>query len=278
MLTDRYGASYRTCEASCASTGISRRWIVSAPTVQQTEFRWVFPRWQPPPGNGLVAIVSRAETTRGWVDSLLALDGDLRYVWTGLGGEPERRALEILEGFNGVAAIAAAGADARQVSLALEVAGWLSRRRAAGDGPLVRHCMTSWPAPTPPPGAVRVPHLVSVRHGAAVSDTVVWELLDVASARHWLDLPPDWQFFESHLRRLLWLRAAVRTRRLPATPLARRVFELTHMSGTELSIEVVYRNANLFSTLVEAWREVPFWPAFSGGNRTVSGLGGADAT
>lgn len=271
MLMDRYGASYRPAGRRVLPGSGSRRWIVSAQTAQQTEFRWAFPRWQPPPGNGLVAIVSRAETTRGWVDSLLALDGDRQYVWTGLGGEPERRALEILERFKGVATISAAGADVRQVSLALEVAGWLSRQRA-GDRPRVRHCMTSWPAPSPPPGAVRVPHLVSVRHGAAVSDAVVWELLDAASARELLDLPPDWQFFESHLRRLLWLRAAMRTGRLPATPLARRVLELTRMSSTELSIEVVYRNADLFSTLVEAWREVPFGSVFSGENRMVKAL------
>lgn len=262
VLTARHGAYLAGGTAWRASAGRPRRCVVSVLTMQQTEFRWVFPRWQPPPGNGLVAIVSRAEATRGWVNSLLAIDGDRQWVWAGLGGEPEDRALEIVDRFGvAMASLAAAGTDVRRVCLTLQVAGWLSRQRAgAGDAESrpARSCLTCCSAPAPPPGAVRVPHLVSVRHGGWVKDAVVWELMDATFARQWLGLPPGWEFFESHLRRLLWLRAAVRVGRLPATPLARRLVQLIYACDADLSIEMVYRNDDLFRLLLEAWEGVPF--------------------
>lgn len=99
---------------------------------------------------------------------------------------------------------------------------------------------------------------MSVRHGGWVKDAVVWELMDATCAHQWLGLPPGWEFFESHLRRLLWLRAAVRAGRLPTTPLARRLLELTYAGDADLSIEMVYRNDDLFRLLLEAWEAVPF--------------------
>lgn len=214
---------------------------------------WGFPPWQPPPGNGLVAVVPVTEATRGWVENLLAVEKGKQVVWAGLGDRPEARALELVDQFTVPAAtLVGAGIDARQAWAALQVAVRLSHQPTICGG-AVRCCLTSWAAPTSPAGTVRVPHLLSISRGTTTVDAVVWELADIATARELTGLPPDWEFFDCHVSALLDVRAALRARRLPATPLARRVSELTWVIGEELSIELVYREAGLFRLLLEAW-------------------------
>jgi len=226
---------------------------VSTLTIQPVRVRWAPPPWQPPPGDGLVAVVSRSAVTGGWAESLLARQGDRQYVWAPLGCRPEQQAMEIAAGFGAtVATLARGGADARQTSVALQVASWLSKQREARGMPGT--CLTAWCAPQVPAGAVRVPHLVSVQRHTLPADVVVWELTDAASAREQVGLPSGAEFVESHLGTLLWLRAAVRERRLPATPLARRLLDILDVHGNELSTEVVYRNGELFRLLLDAWR------------------------
>lgn len=45
-------------------------------------FRLIWPPWQPPPGDGVVAMVREPCSTRAWVDALLVRKHSLRYVWT----------------------------------------------------------------------------------------------------------------------------------------------------------------------------------------------------
>jgi hypothetical protein len=214
---------------------------------------WGFPPWQPPSGNGLVAVVQAAETTRGWVENLLAVEQGKQVVWARLGDRPEPQALELVDQFTVPAAtLVRPGTDVRQAWAALQVAVWLSHRPTTRGG-RVKCCLTSWAAPTPPAGTVRIPHLLSISRGTTAVDAVVWELADIASARELAGLPTDWEFFDCRVSTLLELRAALRAQRLPATPLARRVSELTWAHGEELSIELVYREAGLFRLVLEAW-------------------------
>jgi hypothetical protein len=204
----------------------------------------------------LVALVPAVEATCGWAENLLAVDDDHQVVWAALGNRAERQALKLVEEFTLPAAtLVGAGTDARQTWVALQVAEWLFRQRTVGGS--AGSCLTAWAAPTPPPGMVRVPHLVSVARGTTVREVVVWELSDVASAHRQLGLPRDWEFFDDHVPALLGLRAAIRAGRLPATPAARRLLELTWASNGELSIELVYRNAGLVRLFVETWQSHP---------------------
>lgn len=182
----------------------------------------------------------------------MARDAGVQYVWTGVDDEPEGHAWEVTQRFGvAVATLAVGRADPRQVHLALQVAGWLSLHRTGG-GP-AQSCLTCWSAPNPLSGTVRIPHLVSVRHGVRVRDAVVWELSARTSAREHVDVPDDLGFFESHLETLLELRAAARERRLPATPASWRLLDLLDAHGADLSIELVYRNADLFRLLLGSW-------------------------
>jgi len=225
-------------------------------TGQQCEFRWGLPQWQPPSGTGLVAVVPVGEATVGW-DCLLARTDAVHYVWVGLGDDPERRAWEFAAVRGATTACLAVGhTDVRQVDLALQVAGWLLRRRASPDakGSTVPGvCLTASSRPALPEGKVRIPHLVSVRRGPKVHDTVVWELADRALARGHVRLPANPEAFESHLSALLALRSAARERRLPMTPLARHLLDLLDANGGDLSIELVYANATLFHSLLDWW-------------------------
>lgn len=182
----------------------------------------------------------------------MAVDGERQVVWAGLGADPEREAVEIAGRYVVPAAtLVAGGADSRKLWLGLQVAVELSRRRSAGG--LVGSCLTCWSRPLLPAGMVRVPHLVSIRRGVVVRDVVVWELSDADSARDRVGLPADWEFFEAHLAELLRLRARLRAGRLPAGVLARRVVDMVGAQGGlsgELSIEVVYRHADLFRQLL----------------------------
>ena len=45
-------------------------------------FRLIWPPWQPPPGDGVVAMVREPCSTRASVDALLVRKHSLRYVWT----------------------------------------------------------------------------------------------------------------------------------------------------------------------------------------------------
>lgn len=223
---------------------------------QQCEFRWGHPQWQPPSGSGLVAVVPVGEATRGW-ECLLACADGVHYVWLGLGSDPEHHAWEIATARGATMACLAVGpTDVRQIDLALQVAGWLFRRRAipgAKGSTLPGVCLTASSRPALPEGKVRIPHLVSVRRGPKVQDTVVWELADRALAREHAHMPANPGVFESHLKTLLTLRSAVRERRLPMTPLARRLLDLLDANGGDLSIELVYANATLFHSLLDWW-------------------------
>jgi len=66
--------------------------------------------------------------------------------------------------------------------------------------------------------------------------------------------PVDWEFFEAHLPVLLRLLAACRAGRLPGRWVARRLVDLIYQRGGELSIEVVYRHADLFRVLLGTQR------------------------
>src|SRR5690606_24967056 len=128
--------------------------------------------------------------------------------------EPERQAVGIVACYSvPVATLAVGGVDSRQLWLGLQVAAGLSRRRAAGG--VVGSCLTCWSRPVVPAGMVRVPHLVSVRQGAVITDVAVWELTDAESARDRVGFPVDWEFFEARLPVLLRLRAACRMVRFP---------------------------------------------------------------
>lgn len=215
-------------------------------------FDLTWPRWQPPPGDGLVAIVAqRGAATLGWADALLARDDTGLYVWASHDGERERHALAVRE-LPAVRAVALAsgGTDPRQVSLALAVAAWLRDRPGAYREPGESR-LTSCSAPTPPPGAVRIPHLVSVRRSGRVTDTVVWELAPAAAAHWWFDpSESSQQFVEEHLDGLLRLRAAARTGRLPATAAACRLSNL--LTDRDLSSELVYQRLDLLRLLLKA--------------------------
>jgi hypothetical protein len=215
-------------------------------------FRWVWPPWQPPPGEGLVAIANQADATLGWADALLARHGSDLYVWAAVGGEPLRHALDILDRPGVVAATMAWNhADPRKVSIALEVAAWLASQRAESH---IRGCLTAWSPPAPPPGILRVPRLVTLLDGSTATDTVVWELLPDARLREGLGAPlPDLTLVESNLDALIEFRAMLRTGRVPATPVTARVLDLIALDGHhDLSIELVIEHLDLFWVLFDA--------------------------
>jgi hypothetical protein len=129
------------------------------------------------------------------------------------------------------------------VRLALELAVDLTAARHNGA------CLTSWAPPGPPPGVVRIPHLVTIQRDGVITDTVVWELAPLAVAQHWLGGPlPDQAFFESRLEALLRLRGAARRGQLPATAVAAGLTEL--IPDRDLSIRVVYEHAATFKALL----------------------------
>lgn len=220
-------------------------------------FDLTWPRWQPPPGDGLVAVVAQGgAATLDWADALLARDDTGLYVWASHRGNRERHALTIRE-LPAVRAVALAsgGTDPRQVSLALAVASWLRDRPGAyRESSAYRESgasrVTSCVPPAPPPAAVRIPHLVSVRRSGRLTDTVVWELAPAAAAHSWFDpSESSQQFVEAHLDGLLRLRAAARTGRLPATAAACRLSHL--LNDRDLSSELVYQRLDLLRLLLK---------------------------
>jgi hypothetical protein len=102
--------------------------------------------------------------------------------------------------------------------------------------------------PVTPPGTVRVPHLVTTT-GTATKDLVVWELMTVEQALSLLGPAlPDPRIVESRIPQLLALRAAARSRRLPATDAGRRLASL--LTDRPLSIRLVYQHPTLFTDLL----------------------------
>jgi hypothetical protein len=206
-------------------------------------FHLTWPPWQPPGADGLAAIVAPGALT-AWADGLLARTGDGLVVWAATGAEPEAEALARLR-YPGVRALTLtpAKSDPRRVRLALELAVDLTAARHNGA------CLTSWAPPGPPPGVVRIPHLVTIQRDGVITDTVVWELAPLAVAQHWLGGPlPDQAFFESRLEALLRLRGAARRGQLPATAVAAGLTEL--IPDRDLSIRVVYEHAATFKALL----------------------------
>lgn len=206
-------------------------------------FRLAWPPWQPPGVDGLAAIVAPGAST-AWADGLLARTGDGLVVWAATGTDPEAQGLARVR-YPGVRAVTLtpARSDPRRVRLALELAINLTAARRNGA------CLTSWAPPVPPPGVVRIPHLVTVQRDGAVTDTVVWELAPLAVAQHWLGGPlPDQALFEAQLDALLRLRGAARRGQLPATAVAAGLTEL--IPDRDLSIRVVYEHAATFRALL----------------------------
>jgi hypothetical protein len=242
----------------------------------EPHFHLAWPPWQPPGVDGLAAIVAPGAST-AWADGLLARTDDGLVVWAATGAEPEAQAVARLQ-YPGVRAVtlAPARSDPRRVRLGLDLAVHLATVRHNGAGepaPPERPppaaggtavgsagagtpraaagvaCLTSWAPPTPPPGVVRIPHLVTIHRDGVVTDTVVWELATVAVAQHWLGGPlPDQAFVEAHLDTLLWLRGAARRGQLPATAVAAGLADL--LRGRDLSIRLVYEHPALFRTLL----------------------------
>lgn len=216
-------------------------------------FHLAWPPWQPPGVDGLAAIVAPGAST-GWADGLLARDHDGLVVWAATGAEPEAQGLARLQ-YPGVRAVTLAPAkgDPRRVRLGLELAVRLATARhhdgLTNQRTGVAACLTSWSAPAPPPGVVRIPHLITVQRDGTVSDLVVWELAPLATAQLWLSGPlPDQALFEAHLDTLLRLRGAARRGQLPATAVAAGLGEL--LRDRDLTIRLVYEHAALFRTLL----------------------------
>jgi hypothetical protein len=206
-------------------------------------FHLGWPPWQPPGTDGLAAIVAPGAST-AWADGLLARTGEGLVVWAATGSDPEQQALARLR-YPGVRAVTLAPArgDPRRVKLALELAVHLTTSRGTGA------CLTSWAPPGLLPGAVRIPHLVTIQREGTVTDTAVWELAPLAVAQHWLGGPlPDQRFFETRLAALLRLRGAARRGQLPATAVAAGLAEL--IPDRDLSIRVVYAHAAAFRGLL----------------------------
>lgn len=213
--------------------------------------RLAWPPWQPPPGDGVVAVVTDAEPATGWADALLARVDQRRYLWVA-SGAPEASGLEILSRPGVMAAtVAFDGVDARHLGLALDVA---CRARALRGTGGAGGCLTGWLPPSPPLAAVRVPHLVTVWHGTLAVDSVVWEILSVPAARRWLGSPlPDLSFVEANLDRLVRLRTAARTASLPPTAAAARLLSLLGPES-DLPISLVYQRPDLFRALLRPGR------------------------
>lgn len=232
-------------------------------------FRLIWPPWQPPPGDGVVAMVREPCSTRAWVDALLVRKHSLRYVWTSTEIDCETSGFDIASVPGSLAVIMVpAGADTRHLALALGAAYRLATKRWAGAHKPFRACLTSC-APPPPhlsPRMVRVPHLVTVCHGQGLAtDSVVWEVLSPEDARRWLGSPlpdRDRRLVEEELDELVRLRGAIHRGDLPATKAAARLLSLMPRAG-DLPIELVYQRPDLFRALMS--RTVPVgmaqWPA-----------------
>jgi hypothetical protein len=216
--------------------------------MREPQFLLTWPRWQPPATSGLAALVDAGASIR-WADGLLARDGQQLLVFAATAGHSENEAIARLR-YPGVRAVTlvAARNDPRWIRLALEMAVRLSECRS---GELGRYeaCLTSYQRPGCPPGAVRIPHLVTVGQGDSVTDAVIWELAPVAVAQQWVGGPLlDQWFFEHHLDVLLRLRGALRRGQVPARATAAGLPDL--VNGQELSIRLVYQHAHQFRALV----------------------------
>lgn len=199
---------------------------------------------------GLVAAVT-AGTDLAWADEILNESAGGAVVWAATRRQPERYGMATLErpGVHAVS-LAPAEADPRRVHVALGLARRLAAIRAGSLRPN-RGYLTSPTRPGTPDGLVRVPHLVSVSSGDAVSDAVVWELTSRAAAEEWLGSPlPDPVPIEAGLPRLVALRGAARVGTVPATPAGRRLAGLLHGRPLPLSIQLVLRHPDLFIDLL----------------------------
>ena len=221
-------------------------------------FRLSWPSWRSPPGDGVVAVVSGPDVDCGWADALLALIGQRPVVWAGARGALEVLGVEVI-GRPGVAAatLSPVGVDPRRVGVALDVARRLVAHQADGGGP---GCLTSWRTPDVPVGMVRVPHLVTVRHGGgSLADSVVWQILSPGTVERWVGCrvtDGDLEFVETNLDTLVRLRSSVRERRLPPTAAGARLLSLLP-DGGELSTALVYQRIGLVRVLLSpesGWR------------------------
>lgn len=213
-----------------------------------SSLRLEWPAWRPP-GPGVVAVVREAEMTGGWSRALLARGAGLLHVWaagdsdlvvSGLGATCRRGVL--------AATLAPADVDPRHLWLALRVSHQVMRQREADAGGLSRAPLTSWSPPNTPPGTVRIPHLVTVWHGDLATDSVVWEVLDLQSARRWLGTA-DLEFLESNLDALVRLHERVRTRDLPPTTAAARLLMILG-PGRDFPTSLVLQRPELFRALL----------------------------
>ena len=211
-------------------------------------FDLVLPGWQPPSEDGVVALVG-PDVSAGWADRLLVRHEGGFLVWAATGATPVVQALAVARLPEAqVVVLLPGGTDARWAGLALEFTRHLA---AVGeDGPDPGWCVTSPARPEPlPEGLVRLPHLVCVRRGELVADTVVWQVASRQRVEAWLGGPlPDLGYFERNLAGLLELRAAARAGRLPATAAGMRLARL--LDGRGLSIGLVYQRPGLFRVLL----------------------------
>jgi hypothetical protein len=186
-----------------------------------------------------------------WAVGLLGRNPGGLVMWTPAETDAERQGLAVADR-PGVraASIASAQADPRLVALTLRVAGRLAAQRRDHAAA----CLTSWSRPDVPDRAVRVPHLVTLhRDDGQLVDVVVWELTRPQQLQRWLGrTEPDLELVERHLDRLVRLRTAARTGRLPATTAAMELTAL--LDGRGLTVEIVYRHPALFRVLLgEPW-------------------------
>ena len=208
--------------------------------------RW----WDELPGPGLVALLE-GTASGGWVDRVLARHGARSLVWAATGARPCGQAMATV-GLPGVRAVvlAPSAGNGPAVRLALRWAVGLGRVRAGGRGP--RRLVTSPVPPVPPPGVVRIPHLLTVPADSGPLDRVVWELMPAGRTTAWLGGPlPDpaqRRWFEARLGQLLALRAAARAGGLPPTAAGDRLARL--LTGRQISIRLVYRRPTLFRALL----------------------------
>ncbi len=232
---------------------------MTAATSTERCFTLAWPGWRTPPAaDGLVAILA-ANVSPAWADEILARDDRGSVVWaaTGMNAERYGRATCERAGVHAVA-LAAAGEEPARVGLALQVASYLTHTRLAGPASH-RPSLASAAQPATPDDLVRIPHLVSVRAtDQPVTDEAVWELMTRAEARQWLGGPlPDPEFVEAHLPDLLALRDAARTGQLPNTAAGQRLAGLLRGRPLPLSIQLVYRNLDLFRVLLTKPAERP---------------------
>src|SRR5690606_2752269 len=222
-------------------------------TNMEPTFHLAWPPWIPPSGDGVIAVVGNASLTRGWATALLVRMPQKRYVWSRASAACEIRGIEIVNRPGVLAAtVAPAGADPRHLALALDVSCSIRQQRI-NEGLPARACLTSSAPPTPPSGTLRVPHMVTVRHGSGlVADTVVWEILPQQVAEEWLGgrvCDRDRQFVERELEAIVHLRGLVREGELPPTSAAARLLSLMPR-GRDLPIELVYRRPDLLRALL----------------------------